>query len=154
MDLTLNETKTRVVDPTQEMFSFLGFEIGLWKGRRTGKWYPHVQPSKASLQTIKGRITGLTARNRTLIPLEELVKEVNETVRGWVDYFHFKNCSVRMLQVRTHLEDRLQTHLRRRYKIRNRGSGYVRSPRRVLYERYGLFKVPATAGWKRVHALR
>ena len=34
-----------------------------------------------------------------------------------------RNCSKRMLQVRTHLEDRLQTHLRRRYKIRNRGSG-------------------------------
>jgi len=27
-------------------------------------------------------------------------------------------------------------------------------PRRVLYERHGLFKVPATAGWKRVNALR
>ncbi|MFH1674219.1 MAG: group II intron maturase-specific domain-containing protein, partial [Pseudomonadota bacterium] len=89
-----------------------------------------------------------------LIPLDELVKEVNETVRGWVEYFHFKNCSHRMLQVRTHLEDRMQTHLRRRYKIRNRGSGYVRSPRRVLYERHGLFKVPATAGWKTAHALR
>ena len=96
----------------------------------------------------------MTTRKRTRIPLDELIKEVNETVRGWVEYFHFKNCSHRMFQVRTHLEDRLQTHLRRRYKIRDRGSGYLRFSRRVLYDRHGLFKVPATAGWKRVKALR
>jgi len=154
MDLTLNREKSKVVDSKHEMFSFLGFEIGIWKGRKSGKMYPHVQPSKASLEAIRGRITDLTSRKRTLIPLDELIKEVNETVRGWVEYFHFKNCSRKMLQVRTHLEDRLQTHLRRRYKIRDRGSGYLRFPRRVLYERHGLFKVPTTAGWKRVNALR
>jgi group II intron reverse transcriptase/maturase len=152
MDLILNEKKTRVVDSTQEMFSFLGFEIGLWKGRGTGKWYTHVQPSKESLQTIKSRITALTLRRRTPIPVDHLVKEVNDAVRGWVEYFHFKNCSKRMLQVRTHLEDRLQTHLRRRCKIRDRRS--ARITYRDLYEKYGLFKVPATAGWKRAHALR
>jgi len=154
MGLLLKETKTRVVDVHQEVFSFLGFEIGIWVSRGTGKRYAHVQPSKQSLQTIKGRITELTARGRTLIPLEHLVKEVNETVRGWVEYFHFRNCSKRMLQVRTHLEERLWTHLRKRYKIRDRRSGYVRVERRDLYQRYGLFKVPATAGWTRAHALR
>ena len=59
------------------------------KSRRTGKFYPHVQPSKKSLKTIKDRITQLTARTRTLMPLEWLVNEVNATVRGWVGYFHF-----------------------------------------------------------------
>ena len=154
MDLLLNETKTRVVDARQEMFSFLGFEIGIWKSRGTGKSYAHVQPSKKSLQAIKSRITEMTGRKRTPLPLDYLVREVNGTVRGWVGYFHYRNCSQRMLHVRTHMEERLWTHLRKRYKIRNRKSGYVRTTRRDLYERHGLFKVPATAGWTRAHALR
>lgn len=154
MDLLLNETKTRVVDARREMFSFLGFEIRIWKGRGTGKQYAHVQPSKKSLQAMKSRITGMTARERTLIPLDHLIGEINETVRGWVNYFHFRNCSQRMLQVRTHLEERVRIHLQRRHKIRDRKSGYIRFPRRDLYGRYGLLKVPATAGWKRAHALR
>jgi RNA-directed DNA polymerase len=154
MDLLLNDTKTRVVDAHQEMFSFLGFEIGIWESRVTGKYYAHVQPSKKSLQTIKSRITRMTPRGITLIPLDYLVREVNRSVRGWVEYFHFRNCSKRMLQVRTHLEERLRTHLRKRYKVRDRKSGYMRFPRRDLYEKYGLYKVPTTAGWKTVHALR
>jgi len=154
MDLLLNETKTRVVDARREMFSFLGFEIRIWKGRGTGKQYAHVQPSKKSLQAMKSRITKMTARERTLIPLGHLIGEINETVRGWVNYFHFRNCSQRMLQVRTHLEERVRIHLQRRHKIRDRKSGYIRFPRRDLYGRYGLLKVPATAGWKRAHALR
>jgi RNA-directed DNA polymerase len=154
MDLLLNETKIRVVDAHREVFSFLGFEIGIWRSRGTGKSYAHVQPSKKSLQTIKSRITGMTARGTTLVPLDYLISEVNRSVRGWVEYFHFRNCSKRMLQVRTHLEERLQTHLRKRHKVRDRESGYIRFPRRGLYEKYGLFKVPATAGWTRAHALR
>jgi group II intron reverse transcriptase/maturase len=154
MDLSLNESKTRVVDARKEMFCFLGFEIGIWKSRSTGNAYAHVQPSKKSLQSIKGRITEMTGRRRTFLPLDQLVAEVNGVVRGWVGYFHYRNCSKTMLKVRTHLEERLQTHLRKRHKTRKRKSGYVRFPRRDLYERYGMFKVPTTAGWTRAHALR
>jgi len=50
MDLQLNASKTRVVDARREMFSFLGFEIGLRVSRISGKTYPHVEPSKASVQ--------------------------------------------------------------------------------------------------------
>jgi RNA-directed DNA polymerase len=155
MDLLLNGAKTRVVNAQQEMFNFLGFEIGIWKSHSKGRCYAHVQPSKKSLQVIKSRITGMTSRGSTLIPLDNLVMEVNRSVRGWVEYFHFRNCSVRMLLVRNHLEERLRTHLRKPHKVRNRESGYIRFTRRDLYAKYGLYKVPATAGWKkRAHALR
>src|SRR4030042_1039033 len=61
MGLTLNEAKTRVVDAYQGKFAFLGFEIRMAKSDRTGKPYPHVQPSKKSLRKNKERITQLTA---------------------------------------------------------------------------------------------
>ena len=130
----------------------MGFTIWMGKGRKTGNYYPHVQPSKKSLKTIKDRITGLTSRERTIMPLEWVVNEVNATVRGWVGYFHYRNCSQMLSLVRYHLEERLITHLRKRYKVRNRKTGYVRFPQRALYERYGLYKVPTSAAWKKVHA--
>jgi group II intron reverse transcriptase/maturase len=154
MDLFLNEAKTRVVDARQEMFSFLGFEIGIWRSRNTGTGYAHVQPSRKSIHTIKNRITRMTARERTPIPLDYLISEVNRSVRGWVGYFYFRNCSKKLLQVRTHLEERMRTHLRKRYKIRDRKSGYMKFPLRDLYKKYGLYKVPTTAAWKQAHALR
>lgn len=154
MGLRLNESKTRVVNAYHGRFAFLGFEIRMAKSRRTGNHYPHVQPSKKSLKAIKDRITGLTARTRTIMPLDLLVNEVNTAVRGWVGYFHVRNCSTVLSEVRWHLEERLRTHLRKRHKIRDRETGYVRFTNRNLYEKYGLYKVPTTAGWTKVHAVR
>ncbi len=154
LELSLNEEKTEVVDTFNGKFDFLGFTIWMGRGRKTGGRYPHVQPSKKSLQTIKGRVTYLTKRNRTPVPLERVVKEVNAAVRGWVGYFHYRNGSHTLHLVRHHVEQRLTTHLRKRHKVRDRKAGYVRFPYRSLYEKYNLYRVPTTAGWTRAHALR
>jgi len=88
------------------------------------------------------------------MPMDWLVSEVNATVRGWVGYFHFRNCSRTLGRVRWHLEERMRTHLRRRHKIRDRKTGNTRFTERDLYAKYGLYKVPTTAGWTRAHASR
>ncbi len=41
-----------------------------------------------------------------------------------------------------------------RYKVRGKWLGYIKFPNRLLYQRYGLYKVPTTAGWKMAHAVR
>jgi RNA-directed DNA polymerase len=152
LDLTLNETKTHIVDARQDSFNFLGFAIRLRKGRKTGKRYTHVCPSAKSLAKIKGRIKQLTARERTPIPLEDIVGSMNASLRGWVNYFHYKNSSVALNQVRTHAEERLRTHLMKRHKVKDRGIGIGRFHSQQLYQRHGLYKVPTTAGWKSAHA--
>jgi len=154
LQLTLNEAKTKVVNAYKGKFDFLGFTLWMGKSRKSGKLYPHVQPSKKALQTIKDRVTALMKRERTVIPLEWIVKEVNATVRGWVGYFHFKNCSKVLTHLKGHTEERLRTHLRKRHKIKDRGTGFARFGNQVLYGKYGLYKVPTTAGWKKVHALQ
>jgi group II intron reverse transcriptase/maturase len=154
LELTLNETKTKIVNAFEGKFDFLGFSIWMGKGRKTRNYYPHVQPSKKSLQTIKDRVTNLTRRERTIMPLDWIVNEVNATVRGWVGYFHYRNCSKALGQIRCHVEERLITHLRKRHKVRNRKAGYVKFPNRSLYEKYGLYKVPTSAVWKKAHALQ
>lgn len=154
LKLTLNETKTKIVNAFKEKFDFLGFSIWTARSKRTGNYYAHVQPSKKSLQSIKDRVTELTKRERTVKPIECVVNEVNATVRGWVGYFHYRNCAKALTQVKGHVEERLRTHQRRRHKVRNRKAGHIKFPSRLLYEKYNLYKVPTTAGWKQAHALQ
>jgi group II intron reverse transcriptase/maturase len=154
LGLTLNEAKTKIVNAYKGSFDFLGFSIKMGRSRRTGNYYPHVQPSKKSLQIIKDRVTALTNRVRTVKPLEWVVNEVNATVRGWVGYFHHGNCSKTLTRLKSHVEERLRTHLRKRHKVRERKAGYVLFPIGTLYEKCALYKVPTTAGWTKAHASR
>jgi len=153
LDLTLNEAKTRMVDAREESFTFLGFAIRVSRSWRTGKSYPHVCPAPKSLAKIKERIKQKTARRLTPVPLADVVRNVNASLRGWVGYFHYRNSSKVLDKVKTHAEERLRTHLMRRHKIKDRGAALERFPRQTLYANYGLYKVPATAGWKTAHAL-
>ncbi len=154
LELTLNEAKTKIINADEGKLDFLGFSIWRAKSKRTGNYYAHVQPSKKSLQSIKDRVTELTQRERTVKPLERVVKEVNATVRGWVGYFHYRNCSKSLAQIKGHVEERLRTQLRKRHKVRDRKTGHIKFPSRLLYEKYSLYKVPTTAGWKKAHALQ
>jgi len=153
LGLSLNEGKTHIVDATQASFDFLGFTIQMSRGAKTGKPYPNVRPSDKSLKKIKARLTGLTRRELTVIPLSDIVGNVNRSLRGWANYFHYRNSSLVMAKVRNHAEDRLRTHLRKRHKVKNRRSGFRRFPSVDLYRRHGLYKVPTTAGWRSAHAL-
>ena len=154
LDLTLNEVKTKTVNTYEERFDFLGFEVRMCKSQRAGKHYAHVQPSKKAIQKIKDQVTFQTRRGRTLMPLDRVVNEVNATIRGWVGYFHYRNCSKTLQHVRGHVEQRLRTHLSKRHKVRNRKEGYARFGNRNLYVKYGLRKVPTSAGWTKAHALQ
>jgi hypothetical protein len=87
------------------------------------------------------------------MPLEWIVNEVNSMVRGWACYIHYRNCSQALVQVRRHVENRLITHLRKRHKDKDSKAGYAKFPRSSLYEKFGLYKVPTSAGWMKAHAL-
>ena len=152
LGLSLNEAKTHVVDATEASFNFLGFTIQMRRGARTGKPYPNVRPADKSLKKVKTRLKELTGRELTAIPLGEIVGNVNRSLRGWANYFHYRNSSLAMSKVRQHAEDRLRTHLMKRHKVKDRKAALCRFPRRDLYERYGLHKISGTAGWNSAHA--
>jgi RNA-directed DNA polymerase len=153
LDLQLNETKTTIVNARVESFDFLGFEIRIYRSPKSGKSYPHVQPGKRAVKAIKAKLTHLTGRELTPLPLPTVVQRLNQSLRGWSGYFDYRNSTKVMGCVRWHAEDRLRTHLRKRHKVRIRTYGFTRFPHNVLYDRYGLFKLPTTAPWKRAHAL-
>jgi RNA-directed DNA polymerase len=153
LGLTLNEMKTNIVNAWDTSFEFLGFEIWMQQSMLSGKAYPHVQPGKKAAARIKAQTTDLTRRALTPMPLPMLMERLNQTLRGWTGYFHYRNSTQVLKMVKWHAEERLRTHMRKRHKIKFRAGGYERFPSRVLYERYGLFKVPTTAPWKNAHAL-
>lgn len=133
--------------------NFLGFTIQMSRGASSGKPYPNVRPADKSLKKIKAKLTEMTGRELTAIPLGDIVGNVNRSLRGWANYFHYRNSSVAMGKVRQHAEDRLRTHLMKRHKVRDRKAALCRFPRRDLYERYGLYKPPTAAGWRSAYAL-
>ncbi|MDD2557696.1 MAG: group II intron maturase-specific domain-containing protein [Desulfuromonas sp.] len=88
------------------------------------------------------------------MPLDKVVNEVNATVRGWIGYFHYRNCSKTLQHILGHVEQLLRTHLSKRHKVRNRKVGYARFGNSVLYAQYRLYKVPTSAGWTKAHAVQ
>ncbi len=154
LDLTLNEDKSRIVDARYGSFDFLGFSFAQRRSRRTGKWYPHVEPSKKSVQRLKAETKRLTDRRLTPIPLPDVIGRLNRSLRGWTNYFHYRNCTTALGKVRWHVEERVRTHLRKRHHVRCRAQGFVRFPAAYLYQDIGLYKVPTTAPWRSAHASR
>lgn len=152
LELNLNESKTKIVDANKEEFYFLGFALKV-KVSSKGKRYPHVNPKEEAVEKVKNRINEITARNQTWRPIQEVVRDLNQVLRGWSGYFHYRNSSLDLSKVKRHAEERLRIHLRKRHKVRTWKESVLRFPRRVLYEEYGLYKVPIVAGWKSAHAL-
>ncbi len=67
-ELRLNEKKTKVVNAYEDSFDFLGFQFQMRRSFRSGKWYPHIEPSKRSEKRIKAKVKALTNSRRTPVP--------------------------------------------------------------------------------------
>ena len=145
LGLTLNEEKTRVVDARRESFDFLGFTIGMKRGIRTGRIYPHAEPSAKALKHIRAEIKQLTTERYSAVPTEGVIRKVNEVARGWVGYFRYANCTKALSKVKRYLIYRIRIYLRRKHHYRS--FGYKAYPDRYYYGSLGLYEVPTKAPW-------
>jgi group II intron reverse transcriptase/maturase len=145
LHLKLNEEKTRVVDARRESFNFLGFSIGMRRGRKTGKMYSHTEPSKKTLKHVRSEIKQLTTERYSATPTEVVIRRVNEVARGWVGYFRFGNCSKAMSSLRYYLGYRMRIYMRRKHHYHS--LGYRAYPDRYYYDSLGLYEVPTKAPW-------
>jgi len=145
LGLNLNEEKTHVVDARQESFNFLGFSIGMKRGRKTGKIYPHTEPSKKALKHIRSEIKQLTTERYSATPTEVVIRRVNEVARGWVGYFRYGNCTKVMSSLRYYLGYRMRIYMRRKHHYHS--LGYRAYPDRYYFDSLGLYEVPTKAPW-------
>ena len=143
--LELNEAKTRVVDIRHTGINFLGFGLR-WRQSRQGRGYLHVEPNAKSRTAMRQALRGLFNHWTLGRPIGEVVTEANRTLRGWAGYFHFRNSTAVMSNLRRYSEDRLRRWLWRKHGCtQGLWKGY---PPERLHAHYGLYALPITAAWK------
>lgn len=118
LGLTINRVKTRVVSVTRqsgESLDFVGYTFRYdrdLKGR--GHRYLAVFPSDKAVARRRERTRELVGRKQCFKPLDELVGEVNQSLKGWKNYFSYGYPRRAYRRVNTFVIARLTTHLRRR----------------------------------------
>ena len=150
LGLALNPDKSGILNATQEGFTFLGFTTRIRRNPRSGKTFPLIVPSKKAATHIRKEIKDVTSRKNLALPREVVITKLNETVRGWVGYFYYGNCSKALAQLKNYLEERVRGYLRHKHRLR--GRGYTHYPNTYLYENLGLYRIPTTAPWTQVKA--
>jgi RNA-directed DNA polymerase len=142
--LQLHPEKTRLVDATQRGgFEFLGYHF-----ERGYRW-----PRRKSVAKLKATIRKHT-RRRNGHSLQTIIKNVNQTLAGWFDYFkHSHKTAFPTLDKWTRMRLRTILRQRRKRKGRARGTDNVRWPN-SFFVRQGLFNLSAALAVSRQSSRR
>lgn len=129
MGLMINKEKTRVTRLT-EGFDFVGFHFVKRRSPNTGKRTIYIFPSKDSQQSIRRRIKYFTKR-RAPVPPDEFLRDLNQVVRGWVNYYRHANASEAFRMLQRFINTRFRRYLT--FRSKGRGFGWRRFPNKKLY---------------------
>ena len=136
LQLTVNETKTRVCKLPEEKFDFLGYTFGRCYSPKTGRAYLGTTPSKKRVQRICQAISQETGRNKTLLAQETVITTLNRIMVGWANYFCLGPVSKAYQAVERHACNRLRQWLCAKHKLSGRATKQF--PRAALHQRLGL----------------
>jgi len=131
MGLTVNREKTRITKLV-DGFNFIGFEFVKRRSPTSGKWNIYIFPSKSAQRNIRRKIKYFTKRRAPITPAE-FVEQVNQMVRGWVNYFRHTNASDAFRSLQRFINTRFRRYLNYRHK--GRGFGWKQYPNAALYAR-------------------
>ena len=132
LKLTVNEKKTRQCQLPEATFDFLGYTFGRCYSAKTGRAFLGSKPSAKKVRRICDAISDSTARHRTLLPVWELVNQLNRMVVGWANYFRLGPVSRAYRAIDQHVCRRLRQWLCAKHKVR--GQGFSQFPDRYLYQ--------------------
>jgi len=139
MGLTLNETKTRMINAREEEFNFLGFTMRYdrdLQGRNTKYW--NIIPSKKSEQKIRDKVSEFL-KTHGHYNAQKVATGLNTIMRGWLNYFDIKGISYPAMSKRM-LRSYLREIIFRYYarKSQRKCRLYGQKAFEVLTIRYGL----------------
>jgi len=153
MELTINETKSRLVKARNEPFKFLGFEMRYDRSViREGTRFWNVRPSDSSRKKIRQKLnTKLKAIGH--YPPERVVDELNPIIRGWINYFTIEQVSYMQVDQRK-LTDYLRVRLSRYYHRKSQRKSRLHGQQAFdrLVKEYGLINPYKTQGRRPVYA--
>ena len=139
----MNLEKTKVVDTLKgEAFGFLGFDLRRVRKQSGGGHFILMTPKKKARKAVKAKIRDIIVYGGAS-PAAELVKQINATLAGWVNYFKVGNASRAFSEVRDYVEMKIRTLLTRRKRRRKSSVGWRRWSNEYLYDVLGLYW-----GWK------
>jgi group II intron reverse transcriptase/maturase len=142
--LSLNATKTRIVDFCKEGFEFLGFTLQRRKAIKSERRYVHVEPSAKARQSLREKIREELHHWSLWRDAREMAARVNRIQRGWAGYFHYRNSSQIFGSLRGWTHNRYRRWLWRKHSCRR--SLWKDYPDEMLQKTYGLWPLPRTAG--------
>jgi RNA-directed DNA polymerase len=131
MGLAVNRAKTQVVHLRWEGGSvdFLGFTLRFTQGRRGGRHYLQVAPSRKALAKERARLRTLTSSRQCFQPIPALIRTLNRHLAGWANYFSLGHPRAAFRAINCAVQQRLRAHLGRRsqrpYRL-PRGKSYYR----------------------------
>ena len=129
MGLVVNREKTRITKLT-DGFDFLGFHFAKRPSPKTGKQVIYIFPSKDSQRNIRRRIKFFTKR-RAPVPPDEFVRQINQAVRGWANYYRHTNASQAYRALQRFINTRFRRYLN--FRSKGRGFGWKKYPNKRLY---------------------
>lgn len=144
--LRLNEKKTRIVDFDHESFEFLGFRLA-WRKARSGKSYPHCEPSAKSCNKLREAIREQTGRDTLWKSPKEVFAAVNRRLRGWIGYFHYANSTRVFGKMQWSTRERLRRWLWKKHAKTQARYGLTYSDE-SLHDQYGLIRFPMYTKWQ------
>ncbi|MCX6131882.1 MAG: reverse transcriptase domain-containing protein [Proteobacteria bacterium] len=141
LDLTINEDKSKIVKfKIGTSFDFLGYTFQCCPDKKNPK-QPVVmgRPQRKRRTAFLREIKKALDRNRHT-PVEKVVKEIlNPRIRGWVNYFRWRNAGDDLAFVKSEVERKLiKFALRQRHKKR-RGSIRRTWSKETFYDVWGLY---------------
>jgi RNA-directed DNA polymerase len=135
----LNREKTKVVNLLKgEAFGFLGFELRRVRKRKKEDYFILMTPKKKARQAIKAKVRDIIVHGGAA-PMPAVVKQINATLAGWVNYFRVGNASRAFSEVRDYVEMKVRTLLTRRKRRRKSSIGWRRWSNEYLYDVLGLY---------------
>lgn len=86
MGLRLSPDKT-LITHIDEGVDFLGWRIQRHRKRGTDRHFVYTYPAKKSLKAVMAKVKVLCRQVEVNQPLDELIRRLNQAVRGWCAYF-------------------------------------------------------------------
>ena len=143
MDLAINRDKTRALKLTDagERLDFLGYTFR-YKRDRFGrpKRFLSREPSAGACSREREKLRQMINAKRCFVPIPVLIKEVNEQVNGWANYFDKGYSRPAFRALNWFILQRMVRHLQRRsqrpYRPPHGASWYAH-----LYKQLGLVQL-------------
>jgi RNA-directed DNA polymerase len=111
--------KTRIVHLEEggEGFDFLGFHhrwVRAQSQHSRSVMFLARWPSDKAMQRVRNRVREITPHSRLLVPIEVIVEDLNQSLRGWANYFRYGNSARHFGKVHHHALERLALQVAKR----------------------------------------